>query len=375
MRCEVDRDEFRQALASAVKVIPRRTTYPVLQNLKLEVLQSKLRISGTDLDTFLEVTVPARDAKPGGVLVPGKKILEWVWHLDSPTLTMEHAGNVVSFQTQGRRAAFVGLPPEEFPEEPHDSDVGISIHARLATLQRMYRAVGFCASRDEARAVMCGIRCELTGNDPGSRTDVFYITHMVATDGHRLALIDLTGSLQGPSSSSHFIVLPKLFEVLPNSSGDALVTLGREHISLKWNRGTAVSRLIEGPYLEYERVIPRKHPNQLRVKRKVLIRALRRAAAFANPVAKSVTFDLKNSGCQILSETPELGLAQEPLVASYAGADIKTAFNALFLTDILSRVSTENVAFEFNTALNAVLVRPDLENSELLYLQMPIRMD
>ena len=122
-------------------------------------------------------------------------------------------------------------------------------------------------------------------------------------------------------------------------------------------------------------MIPKGHPNLLKGNKDQLAAALRRAAVFANPVAKPVTFELKPDSTQLLAETPELGQANENLDATYKGAELKTAFNAAFMLEILRHVPGDDFAFELNTALAAGVVKPVMPEPDRLYLLMPIRLD
>jgi DNA polymerase-3 subunit beta len=209
---------------------------------------------------------------------------------------------------------------------------------------------------------------------------------MTATDTHRLAFVRKEGDY---NVKSRMILPPKVFNLLPKTreekpkEGEAKpaepvklkVKADASKIGLELGETTIISRLIEGPYLDYDRVIPKNHPNLLKVNRDRLSAALRRAAVFANPVAKPVTFELKPDSIRLLAETAELGHAEENLEGTYTGAELKIAFNATFMLEFLNHIEGENVALELGSSNNAGLLHPDVETPDRLYLLMPIRMD
>ena len=370
MKCEVDRELFTECLHGVVNTIPARTTYPVLQNILLEVKGNRLILAATDLDTYVRKEIPTAAEKKstsGKAILPGKKLLEVCSELEEPVLVLSQTDNTIRLESGKNVYTFAGLDPAEYPEPPAMPSETVADFP-LPLLEEAFEATTFAVSRDEARAVMTGVYWEVDQAE----------MRMTATDGHRLALIRKPGEFK---VKARMIIPPKVFNLF--SRGEATVKVRADvanvanasKVGLEFQSTTIISRLIEGPYLEYERVIPKNHPNKLTIRRDRLSAALRRAAVFANPVAKPVTFDLKSSGCQILAETPELGQAQETLDATYSGADLKTSFNAVFLIEILRHLPTENAILEFNTALNAGLIRPDQENPERLYLLMPIRLD
>jgi DNA polymerase-3 subunit beta len=364
MKCEVDRELFAECLHGVVNNIPTRTTYPVLQNVMLEVKGNRLMVAATDLDTFVCKELPvAAETKPvsGKVILPGKKLLEVCSQMEEPVLALASSNRTVRLESGKNVYTFACLDSDEFPEVPQ-MPVETVTDFPLPLLEEAFEATAFAVSRDESRVVMTGVYWEVDAKE----------MRMTATDGHRLASIRKPGEFK---EKVRLILHPKIFNLFPRGEATVKVSVGGGKAGWQFANTTIITRLIEGPYLDYERVIPKNHPNALTGRRDRLSASLRRAAVFANPIAKPVTFDLKSAGAQVLAETPELGQAQEVLDATYAGADVKTAFNATFLLEILRHVPTDNAVMEFGTALNAAIVRPDKENTERLYLLMPIRID
>jgi DNA polymerase-3 subunit beta len=364
MICEVDRELFADCLQSVVNTIPARTTYPVLQNILLEVKGNHLIMAATDLDTYVRKEIPlAPETKPvaGKVIIPGRKLLEVTKELVEPLVKLSQTNANIKLTSGKSTYTFSGLDPAEYPE-PQTMPTDFVVEFPLAVLEELFEATSFAASRDESRPAMTGVYWEI---DPKE-------TRMVATDGHRLAMIRKPGAFK---ARTRLIIPVKVFSLLAKGEENVKVNADSSKVGFEFADTTIISRLIQGPYPEYDRVIPKNHPNLLKGRKDQLAAALRRAAVFANPVAKPVTFDLKADSAQLSAETPELGQAQESLDATYKGAELKTAFNAAFLLEILRHVPGDEVNFELNTALAAGVVKPAVPDSDRLYLLMPIRLD
>jgi len=364
MICEVDRELFADCLQSIVNTIPVRSTYPVLQNILLEVKGNHLIMAATDLDTYVRKEIPlAPETKPqaGKVIIPGRKLLEVTKELVEPLIKLSQTNTNIKLTSGGSSYTFSGLDPAEYPE-PQTMPTDFVVEFPLPLLIELFEATSFAVSRDESRPAMTGVYWEI---DPKE-------TRMVATDGHRLAMIHRAGAFK---ARTRLIVPVKVFDLFARGEENVKVNADSSKIGFEFASTSIISRLIQGPYPEYERVIPKTHPNLLTSKKDHLAAALRRAAVFANPVAKPVTFDLKSDSAQLQAETPELGQANESLDAVYKGADVKTAFNAAFMLEILRHVPGDDIAFELNTALTAGVVKPVMPEPDRLYLLMPIRLD
>jgi DNA polymerase-3 subunit beta len=364
MKCEVDRELFAECLQGVVNTIPARTTYPVLQNIMIEVKAGHLIMAATDLDTYVRRELPVApetSAVSGKVILPGKKLLEVTSEMEEPLLVLSHTNNTVKLESGKNVYTFAGLDPAEYPEPPAMPSEFV-VDFPLPALEAAYEATAFAAARDETRPAMTGVYWEI---DPGEM-------RMVATDGHRLAFIRTPGDFK---AKARVIITPKLFNLFSHGEDKVKIKADGSKIGLEFASTTIISRLIEGPYPDYDRVIPKSHSNTLKVNRDKLSAALRRASVFANPIARPVTFDLKDDGAQLLAETPELGQAQEVLNAIYTGEAVKTAFNATFVIEILRHIPTTDVVLEMSTSGNAGVLKPDGEQPDRLYLLMPIRMD
>ncbi|MEO0093623.1 MAG: DNA polymerase III subunit beta, partial [candidate division WOR-3 bacterium] len=332
MRCEIERAIFAESLNSVIGALPTRTTYPVLQNILLEVADQKLTLAATDLDSYIRKEIPliaGSKIEPGKVILPGRKLLETCREITADKLTLWTEENNIRLQSGPSDFLFAGLDPAEYPEPPAPP-TGSTLRLPVDLLLNAYEATNFAVSYDEGRPAMCGLYWQVK---PKEMT-------MVATDGYRLALVKKSGDFAGKVSA---IIPPKVFNLLPRDEAEVLITLDQTKISFVFSHTTVISRLIEGPYPDYERVVPKEQPNLLRANREHLTAALRRTAIFAHPMGRLVTLELSNQGLSLFAQAPEIGSATEKLACHYKGSDLKIGFNVNYLLEILRHIETEEV--------------------------------
>ncbi len=364
MRCEVERTGFTEMLIGVVNILPSKSAYPVLQNLILEISGGKLTVFGTDLDTYVRRNIvlegPSED---GRVMVHGRKLAEIVRETTAPTLTFSDEGSALHLKAGNTRAVFNGLDPAEFPDILTLPE-GVTMDFPLAELMEMFDATAFAAARDETRLVMTGVNWEV------SKTE----TRMVATDGHRLAMITRKGKHSGKIK---VIVAPKVFNLFPRGEERVTVHLDPSKVGFVFQNTTIISRVIEGPYPDYERVIPKDSPARATIDREILSASLRRAMVFAHPVGRLVAFRFNRDGLRLEAETHDVGHSEEEVECDYQGEEIRIGFNAGLLLEILRHMATDKVAIELSNPFSAGLLKPvtPKPDTDQLYLLMPIRLD
>jgi DNA polymerase-3 subunit beta len=364
MRCEVDRTIFTEMLVGVVNALPSKSAYPVLQNLIVEVAAGKLAISGTDLDTYVRRTFTLDGpAEEGRVMVPGRKLAEIVRETTAPTLAFASRDLALHLKAGNARSVFNGLDPAEFPEVPSVPE-GVVLEFPLAGLMELFDAASFAASRDESRLVMTGVNWEV------SKTE----TRMVATDGHRLAMVTRKGKHAGKVK---VIVATKVFGLFPRGEEKVTVHVDPSRVGFVFQNTTIVTRVIEGPYPDYERVIPKDYPSRATIDREMFSAALRRAQVFAHPVGRLAAFCFSKEGLRLEAQSPELGSSEEEVECDYDGEAVRIGFNVGFVLEILRHISGEKVVVEVSNPLAAGVFRPAVPKSDTdeVYLLMPIRLD
>ncbi|MCX7784950.1 MAG: DNA polymerase III subunit beta [candidate division WOR-3 bacterium] len=364
MQCVIEKELFLEGLSGVVQILLTKTTYPVLQNVFLESTGDNLIVKATDLDSYVEKRLPLTEkGKSGKVIVSGKKLLEAVRELSADKLSLTLKDSRVYLEADGSTSIFSGLDPTEFPEVPslpQDNEIEFP----LATLEEIFKATSFATSKDESRPAICGVYWKVSPTE----------TRMVATDTYRLAFAKKKGKFGG---KLEVIIAPKIFALFPKGVDKIKVCVDPAKIGLVFPNTTIISRLIEGPYPDYERIMPKQYPFRMQTNVVNFSSALRRAAVFAHPAGRLVILNLSVKESSIFAETQDLGQTTQMFDADYEGDDLKIGFNVDFLLEVLKHIDSDEVIMEFLNPLAAGVVKPASSESEIekIYLLMPIRLE
>lgn len=364
MYCVIDKDSFVENLSGVVNVLMAKTTYPVLQNVFLETTDKNLIIKATDLDSYVEKKINLQGKiKVGKVILPGRKLLDSVRELSADKLTLSVKDNKVHLESAGSISIFAALDPAEYPEVP-EMPKGNKIEFPQSTLEECFQYTGFAVSKEEARPAMCGVFLKITKNE----------IQMVATDGYRLAFVKKTGKFEGGLSA---IIAPKVFNLFPNEENQINIYADASKIGFIFANTTVISRLIEGPYPDYQRIMPERYTSQMTVNTEEFGAALRRAAIFAHPTGRLVVLNLSAKTNSVFAETADLGQTTQEFSAKFKGDELKIGFNVNYLLEILHAIKSEDITMEFLNPLAAGVIKPAKasEDTEKLYLLMPIRLE
>jgi len=365
MRFEIERAVLSEMLAAAVNMLPSRTTYPVLQNVLVEAANGRFSISGTDLDTYVrKETAIAGKSEDGKAVLPGRKLAEMCREVGSEKVLFHSKDTNLHVESGRNKSVFAGLDPAEFPEMPKTPEVA-ALEFPVATVVELLEMVSFAVSRDESRPAMTGVYWEV------SKTAM----KMVATDGHRLACINRKGKYP---TTFKAIVSTKFLSFLPKGQDTIKLYSDPGRVAMKAVDTVVIGRPIEGPYPDYERVLPRKeYPFKAVLEHETLAAALRRAAVFAHPVGKLTALGFAKNKLRLHAETPELGSSEEEIECEYQGDEIRIGFNAGYLLEILRHLAADKVVMELQNPLSAGLLKPFEKNpeQEVTFLLMPIRLE
>jgi DNA polymerase III subunit beta len=368
MKLKITRDNLQQGLAAVGASIPARTTLPVLSNLLVEVGDGGIALSGTDLDIAVSVTVPADVEEPGSLTVPAKKLQELARELPEHPVRITTKGD--RFELTCGRATFRlnGMPRDEFPTFPAvDFSQSWKVPARV--LHELIRQTSFAVSTEESRPILNGVLWQLAEDE----------MRMVATNGHRLARMRVPVQASG-APHTDLIVPPKaLAQVERLFSGDDEIEVARSenHIGFRKEGTQVYTRLIEGPYPNYEQVIPKDNDKHATADRNQLVHVLRRMAVVASDQTHRVRLGFTSNTVRFSVETPDLGEAHEDLEVEYAGEPLDIGFNASYLLEVLRYMPTDEVRLAFKAPERAATIEPagsDADMPDYLCLVMPLRL-
>jgi DNA polymerase III subunit beta len=367
MKFTITRENLQQGLAAVAASIPTRTTLPVLSNILIEARDGGVRMSGTDLDIAVALEVPADVGQQGAITVPAKKFQELARELP------EHPAHVVTkgdrLELTCGRATFRlnGMAREEFPTFP-TVDFGSSWKASGEVLQMMIRHTAFAVSTEESRPILNGVLWQLSDRD----------MRMVATNGHRLARFTIHSD-SGAAPKADLIVPPKALaqvERLFGNDEDIEVARSENHLGFRAGGKEVYTRLIEGPYPNYDQVIPKDNDKTAVLEKTALIQALRRMAVVASDQTHRVRMSFAGPQLRFSVETPDLGEAQEELEVQYDGEPLEIGFNAGYLLEVLRYMPTDEVRMTFKASERAATVEPVGNDGapDYLCLVMPLRL-
>jgi DNA polymerase-3 subunit beta len=368
MKFTITREKFHEGLGAVAASVPSKTTRPVLANILVEASKDGLKLSGTDLDISVSTTIPASVDQEGATTLPARKLVEIVKELPNAAIRMTSSGEQRATIECGKsKFKLLGLSRDEFPAFPSVKfEGGWKVAAK--DLQKLISHVAFAASTEESRPILNGVLWEL-------RADRM---RMVATNGHRLARMDVPTSGQG-GGQADLIIPPKALEQIRRLfGGDEEIEIGKSdnHLGFRSTTTQIYTRLIEGPYPNYEQVIPRENDKSLTADKAALAAALRRMSIVASDQTHRIRMAFTNGACKMSVQTPDLGEAQEELAVAYEGDSLEIGFNAAYMLEILKFMPTDEVRMTFKAPERAATCEPvgwD-DPASFMTLVMPLRL-
>ena len=368
MRITISREKLQESLGAVVSSVPTKSTLPVLANVLLETTDRGLRISATDLDIAVTVEAPADVDVGGAITVPARKLHEIARELPAAPVRLHTVGeqrlNIECGQSKFR---LLGLPKDEFPAFP-PVVFGNRPPIQSADLHRLISHTAFAVSVEESRPILNGVLWEVGQS----------VQRMVATNGHRLAKFELPLP-ESSTSLEQFIIPPKALEQVRKlfPEGEE-VQLGHaeNHLGFQSPVASVLTRLIEGPYPNYDQVIPRDNDRFAIVNRASLTSALRRMAIVASDQTHRVRLSFNAAILRFSVQTPDLGEAQDEMAVDYTGDPLEIGFNGMYLLETLRYMPTDDVRITFKNAERAATIEPASwsDSARYLCLVMPLRL-
>jgi DNA polymerase-3 subunit beta len=367
MKFTITRERLQEGLSAVANAVPTKTTLPVLSNILVEAVQDGIRLSGTDLDIAVSTVVPAEVDTQGALTLPARKLVEIVRELPSAAIRIAAAGEQrVNLECGRSRFKLLGIPRDEFPTFPAVRFDG-AWKVTSVDLQKLISHVSFAASTEESRPILNGVLWEL-------RKDQM---RMVATNGHRLARMDV--AVGGHGESGDFIVPPKALDQvrrLFGSADEVEIARSENHLGFRSGQTYVFTRLIEGPYPNYEQVIPRDNDRVVVMDKQALASALRRVGVVASDQTHRVRLAFSGGALKFTVSTPDLGEAHDEMAVTYDGEPLEIGFNANYLLEILKYIPTDEVRMTMKAPERAATLEPAGwdDPASYLCLVMPLRL-
>ncbi len=370
MKFKITRENLQMGIAAVMGSVATRTTLPILSNVLIEAnADGFVRLSATDLDVSTSVTAPAEVDAEGALTIPAKKPQELVRELAEHPVRMNTKGDRLEITCGRASFKLNGMPRDEFPTFPA-VDFGRSWKIQGKVLHELIKQTSFAVSTEESRPILNGVLWQL-GDDA---------MRMVATNGHRLARMNVT--VEGPASRQADVVIPPkaLAQVARLFSQDDEIEVAHSDNYMGFQNGGArvFTRLIEGPYPNYEQVIPKDNDKLAKIDRRVLVSSLRRMGVIASDQTHRTRLSfMGNNVLHLAVETPDLGEANEDIEIDYTGDQVDIGFDASYLLEILTHISGDEVDFAFKAPERAATIVPSASGTNVpdyLCLLMPLRL-
>jgi DNA polymerase-3 subunit beta len=368
MRLTISREKLQEGLAAVTASIPSKTTLAVLANILVETTDRGIRLSGTDLDIAVSTEVVAEVEVPGAVTIPAKKLAEIARELPPSAVKIAAVGEQrITLECGRSRFKLLGLPRDEFPTFPAVK-FDESWQIRSGELQKLIVHTVFAVSTEESRPILNGVLWELRADKMA----------MIATNGHRLARMEVAvGEKSRPSQD--LIVPPKALEQVRRlfpAEEELEIARGENHIGFRSPFTSVFTRLIEGPYPNYELVIPRDNDRVAIVDKVAFVSALKRMSVVASDQTHRIRLSFNTGMLKFSVQTPDLGEGQDELPIRYSGDQLDIGFNASYLLEILRYIPTDEVKLTLKAPERAVTLEPEMwsDPASYLCLVMPLRL-
>ncbi|WP_119461571.1 DNA polymerase III subunit beta [Rhodospirillaceae bacterium SYSU D60014] len=371
MKLTLERSDLLKSLAHVQSVVERRNTIPILSNVLLETVEGAVSLVATDMDLTIVEKVPAMIAEGGATTIPAHTLYDIVRKLpEGAQVQLDGSGDSGQLVLRAGRSRFTlaTLPKEDFPtmgagELPHQFTLTVNEMRRLIDRTR------FAISTEETRYYLNGIYLH------AATVDDQRLLRAVATDGHRLARVERP--LPSGAGEMPGVIIPRktvgeLRKLIEEADETIEVALSDARIRFAFDDVVLTSKLIDGTFPDYQRVIPSGNDKVLEVDRRSFAEAVDRVSTISSEKSRAVKLSVKGENLTLSATSPENGSASEELEVNFNGEGIEIGFNARYLLDITHQIEGDGAQFAMADAASPTLVR-DVADTSALYVLMPMR--
>lgn len=366
MKFSINREQMLKPLQQVAAVVEKRQTLPVLSNVLVEVTDGQLALTGTDLELELVARLPLEgEHQSGETTVPARKLVDIVKSLPAEAdIRFEVDGERVLVRSGRSRFTLSTLPASEFPSQEEDKTSSV-LEVEPDKLRQLIDRTAFSMAQQDVRYYLNGMLFELKQST----------LRTVATDGHRLAMCTADFQDQDQQAS---VILPRkgvmeLSRILADAGESVQLTMGRNHVRIVVGSITFTSKLVDGKFPEYERVLPKDTSRVVVADRDALRQALARVAILSNEKYRGVRVQLSTGSLRIVANNPEQEEAEEEVSVEFEGSPLEIGFNVGYLLDVLGTLNGTQARLELGDGNSSALIS-DPEDQAALYVVMPMRL-
>ncbi|MBN8185079.1 DNA polymerase III subunit beta [Salipiger thiooxidans] len=371
MKVSIERATLLKAVSQAQSVVERRNTIPILANVLIEAEGNTVTFRATDLDIEVLDKAPAQVERAGATTVSAVTLHEIVRKLpDGALVQLSEDGGAGRLTVTAGRSNFnlATLPKEDFPVMA-SSEYATNFTAKAEVLRKLFDKSKFAISTEETRYYLNGVYMHISDSEEGR------VLRCVATDGHRLARID--APLPSGAEAMPGVIVPRktvgeLRKLLDEDEMDIAVSVSETKVRFATPDITLTSKVIDGTFPDYSRVIPTGNTRRLEVDASEFAKAVDRVATVSSERSRAVKLQLDEDRLVLSVNAPDSGAAEEELAVAYGDDPLEIGFNAKYLLEIASQVDRENAVFMFNSSGDPTLMREGSDTSAV-YVVMPMR--
>ena len=368
MKIKMEKSELLKGIQTVGSVITPKNVLPILSNILFETVKNKIKLTTTDLDMGISIILDAEIIEPGAITIPTKRLSDIIKELPSGQVNLTiKKNNIVDIQLGSCEFKLMGLPKEEFPKLPELKDKE-TIVLEQDVLKKMLYLTSFAVSHEETRYVLNGLLLEIKKQQDEDAIMIKF----VGTDGRRLAAVEKKLPLKVHKDIKIIIPYKTIQELLRNLKEEGTVSLviGQNQAFFEMDGVTIISRLIEGDFPDYQKVIPHAAHTKIKLNKEEFILVLRRANLLTTPDFQAVKFELFKNKLVVSKSTPDIGEFKEEIPLEYSGKELLIGFNPDYFLDMLKNWQEEEFSLELYDAEKPGVVR----SPEYVYIVQPMRL-
>jgi DNA polymerase III subunit beta len=365
MNIQINREVLLKPLTSVSSIVEKRHTLPILSNLLLEAKHQKIQLTATDLEMQISLSIDSVNAEEISTTISAKKLLDICRSLpEGADINLQTTDSRVTLKAGKSRFSLQTLPAADYPVMTKAVTEVILVNLPQCVLKGLLKQVEFAMAQQDIRYYLNGLLFEVVDNK----------LNIVGTDGHRLSF---TSTELKQTYQKQEIILPRktvieLIKLLDDSEEDVVIELGGNQVNFSFNQYKLISKIIDGKFPDYNRVIPTGHKNTFTINRIAVLLAMQRASILSNEKYRGIRMVLNAANLKLISTNSEQEEAEEELEVEYTGDALDIGFNVTYLIDVLNNANNESIQFSFADANSSCLITLPT-NDDYKYVVMPMR--
>jgi len=365
MNIKIDREILLKPLGNVSGIVEKRHALPILSNLLLEGHQGKLKFTATDLEMQISTHIKTELADDFQITVSAKKLFDITRALpENSNIDIQIEENKVIVKAKKSRFNLQTLPPQDYPVMKKDENDSIELKLSQKEFKALLKQVDFAMAQQDIRYYLNGLLIEVKDKN----------INIVGTDGHRLSFTSL--ELKAPTNPAQVIVprktIVELVKLLGDTDDPVEISFSNNQVNFKFNDIDLITKVIDGKFPDYGRVIPQGHDNVFNIDRSLLLDSMLRASILSNDKYRGIRMVVEEGNLKLVSNNSEQEQAEEELEIDYKGEKIDVGFNVTYLIDVLTNIQSDKLTFAFNDSSSSCLVTIP-NNEKYKYVVMPMR--